>query len=91
MKTTMQVSVPASIYDNQFFMPSEMEMWVSNLGLQYRYAGSSSTVDGYRYINGVSTKENTYIVDNIDPTDASAFKIQFPDCRVYTRDLETTN
>ncbi len=80
-RISMQVTVPHSEYGEcQFFIPPVIYNWCAEYGLEYRYVRGISQGSGYT--NGVTNCESIYMVDGITETDAIAFKIQFPECKV---------
>jgi hypothetical protein len=81
-RISMQVTVPHSEYGAcQYFMPTILREWIVAHGLDNRYVGGGSWGDGYT--NGVTNCESVYLVEDINETDAIAFKLQFPKCRVF--------
>lgn len=79
---SMQVSVPHSVYGHcEYFMPKPLRAWIVAHGLDNTFVGGSCTGNGYT--DGVTNRESTYMVYNIDKTDALSFKIMFPKCRVH--------
>lgn len=83
---TMQVSVPHSEYGPcTYFMPKQLDDWLKQYNLQGSYCGGSSWGNGYT--NGITNKESTYMVYNINPGDAIAFQIMFPKCRIHVSEL----
>jgi len=74
---TMQIDVPWSAYGQcTFFMPTVLRDWLYERGLRYSYVSKSS--DG----GGINAK-TMYMVYKIHPSDATAFKIFFPECIVH--------
>ena len=82
-KFNMQVNVPHLEYGNDnYFMPSILIEWLRRNGIvDYDYCGGGYT--GYGYTNGVTNWESVYMVNDIQEEDATAFRIQFPKCKVY--------
>lgn len=86
---SVQVNVPHSECGNStHLMPDELIDWLrSTLALSdgefvdYHYCGGGSWGDGTT--NGVTNHESVYMVNNIQETDALAFQIMFPKCKVY--------
>lgn len=79
---SMQISVPHSEYGPcSYFMPKLMDDWLKKYSLQGSYCGSNSWGDGYT--NGVTNKESSYIVHNVELEDSIAFQIMFPKCRLH--------
>ena len=79
----MQITVPHSLYGRcTYFAPKKITDWLfGNEINDYGYAGEESWGDGFT--NGISNATSTYMVYNIQPEDATAFGIQFPQVRVY--------
>lgn len=85
----MQINVPHSEYGNgTHLMADELIDWIrSTLALRdgefvdYHYCGGGSYGDGTT--NGVTNRESIYMINNIQETDALAFQIMFPKCRVH--------
>ena len=86
MKTFMQVSVPAVVYGSgRYYVPDPIGIWLEEYSLQYEFIGTN--MSGV----GASSLEDVYLIRNISIEDASAFKIQFPECTIHIHNTETTN
>lgn len=80
----MQIEVPKWKYgDCEWFLPDEMRGWLKNLGLKYSYGGYSLSGNGVDETTGRSTVYYTCMVWNCKAEDATAFGIQFPECKLY--------
>ena len=78
----MQLNVPHSVYGEcTYFIPKPLLKWLYEYDLKYFYCGGNSWGNGYT--NGVSNADSTYIVNNIQPDDATAFGIQFPQVKIH--------
>ena len=81
-KFNMQVNVPHLEYGNDnYFMPSILIEWLRRNGIVDDDIVVIHT--GYDYTNGVTNWESVYMVNDIQEEDATAFRIQFPKCKVY--------
>ena len=81
---SMQVEVPEWKYGKcDWFIHGHMHEWLREMGLDYSWAGSTSTGNGKDETTGRSTVYFTYMVRNCEEEDASAFGIQFPECKIY--------
>jgi hypothetical protein len=79
---SMQISVPHSEYGpHEYFMPVILQAWVAKYKLNYEYTGGDSWGNGLT--NGITNKESTYMIRNIQETDATAFRLRFPQCKVH--------
>lgn len=79
---SFQVDVPHSEYGEcDWFMPKVLQDWLMDRGLQGHYGSGSSWGNGYT--NGVTNRESMYSVKHAQETDALAFQIQFPKCKVH--------
>ena len=80
---SMQLNVPHSVYGAcTYFIPTVIREWLSSYGVIAYYCGGNSWGDGFT--NGVANSDSTYMVYNIQPYDATAFKIHFPFIKVHT-------
>jgi hypothetical protein len=80
--TSMQVTVPRAEYGAcQYFMPSPMENWLNDKNLKTSMVGRESYGNGYT--NGVTNRTTTYMIRNIEATDATAFQLMFPKCKIH--------
>lgn len=83
MSCTFQVEVPVCVYsDCYYLMPAVMHTWAKDRGLTYSMAGWCSYGTGY-HDDGKTNKEYMYTISNAKPGDDTAFKVLFPECRVY--------
>jgi len=74
---SMQIDVPAEVYGRcDWFVPPRIAAWLKEQSLAYHFTGTTS------YGSGQGLKGH-YTVDLSNPDDATAFKIQFPDCKVH--------
>ena len=73
----MQIDVPHKIYgDGNHFLNAEISTWLYENKLTYRLVGKS--------LSGNSrSNTSTYHIEDIHETDAIAFQIQFPKCKVH--------
>jgi hypothetical protein len=80
---SMQLTVPQSVYGEcTYFAPKPISEWLYGNGCeQWGYVGSSAWGNGYT--DGVSNATSNYMVYNIHPEDATAFRIQFPQVKVH--------
>jgi hypothetical protein len=79
---TFQIDVPHKDYGEcDYFMPKEMVAWLIAQGMNYGYAGSRSSGDGYT--NGITNKESIYSVRNAKEEDGLAFQLLFPFTKVH--------
>lgn len=80
---SFQVNVPHSVYGKcDYFIPEILRKWIVEHDINYySYCGGSSGGDGYT--NGVTNRESVYSIRNTQETDALAFQIQFPKCKVH--------
>ena len=79
---TMQISVPEWKYGvSSYFVHQDISAWLATHNLRPCYAGYNRSGDGYT--DGKSNRMWVYVVKDIGETDASAFGIQFPECRVF--------
>lgn len=87
---SMQIGVPSSKYsDAHWTLPNQMREWLAQFGLNHNYCGSYSSGDGYT--NGLLNTEYTYMVYRICEDDATAFKIRFPECKIWVSEMQTYN
>ena len=79
----MQLNIPHSVYGScGYFAPDCITDWCITHGIKYpRYCGSNSSGSGFT--NGVTNAESCYTVYDIHESDAVAFKIRFPEVKVY--------
>jgi hypothetical protein len=80
---SMQLRVPHSIYGPcTYFIPKPLLEWLAENNMkEWGYCGGESWGDGFT--NGVNNQTSTYMVYNIQPEDATAFKIHFPNVKIY--------
>ena len=82
MNYSMQVDVPHHVFGaNTYFAAPEISSWLYVNKLTYRYCGMSSSGCGLGE-NGLSNYKSHYIVEHIHETDATAFQLKFPECKV---------
>ena len=87
MNHYMQIDVPHSEYgEGTYFIGDVLQRWLRERGLKWAYCGCSSWGDGYT--NGVTNRESTYMIRDMEREDGLAFKIMFPKCRVYITSYE---
>lgn len=82
MANFMQIDVPHRIYgDGGHFQNSAIATWLYENKLTYELVGRSL----YGAADNLPCSKNMshYNIENIHETDASAFQIQFPDCKVH--------
>ena len=80
----MQINTPHRVFGaTTYYPPIEIDQWLARRGLNAEYCGGGSWGNGY-HADGTSNVESTYMVRNIEETDALAFKIVFPDCKIYS-------
>lgn len=82
-----QIDVPVRTYksllDSRYFLPAVISEWFAENGItEYSLCGSASSGDGL-HADGTSNVIFSYIIKGIQETDCLAFKIKFPECRIY--------
>lgn len=85
----MQIDIPEAKYGNNgYALPPAIREWVYAIKGTYSKTHSSSSGNGYSEIDGayVSNSVHSYQVALKFESDATVFKIMFPDvkCYVYT-------
>ena len=82
--TSFQINIPQSKYGVcPWTLPRKIRDWCSLFGLnEAHYCGNNSSGTGFT--NGISNTEYCFIIKNAKETDAIAFRLTFPDCKVYS-------
>lgn len=87
-----QIDIPVrsykSLLDSKYFLPAVINEWLTENGItEYRLCGGASSGDGL-HADGTSNVTFSYIIEGIQETDCLAFKIKFPECRIYYFDVQ---
>jgi len=78
---SIQINVPHSEYGKcDWFAPRDIQDWLYKYKLTYQFGGSQS--GGNDYTDGIPNTIYYYSVKNISETDALAFQLMFPKCKV---------
>ena len=79
----MQLTIPHAIYgDADYFGPTPIREWLYKQGhLHWGLVGKTSSGNGYT--NGVTNYCSVYMVYNIQPEDATALGLLFPNIGVH--------
>lgn len=80
---TAQINIPGDIYGRcDWMIYKPMSDWLSANKLDYRFVGTTSTGSG-------ENTEYVYMSYDCDAESMTAFKIQFPHCKVHIVDVQS--
>ena len=80
---SMHLSIPDAVYGRHGFLaPRPIRDWLyANKLSDWSRCGGEQTGDGYTA--GVTNRLSMYIVNNIQPEDATAFAFMFPHIKIH--------
>lgn len=83
MRQTVKIEVPAGIYKQcLYIIQPEMQKWLYIQKLCYTYSHTTSGAKSpIRSMHDIDIF-NHYVIFDMDESDATAFKLQFPHCNV---------